>query len=310
MARTTNHVHVWRSILERAGFALADVPKDWEAFWSFWCEKVQPAVRRATGRNDIYAIGLPMGAEAGDTDIEFLQFQAAYEADYVTHDGRLVIDDSKVRNRLVKALDSYTAIYRRSCTPPDATDWDNTGNNKAFLEQRVVMVVNDTLSIPGALRATRPEDYMRNAVTIQWPDNTYGRPLAIFTGLVEGVAFASSEHGETVKEFVRFMVGEGWLAHWLDFTKDRLLPPMPKLLEQPFWLEPGDPHRIVSAMQFLTRPRYHPALFAAISGNGRHRLVWREHVWAKAVHHVAAEGISPEQAVDEAIARIKQLLSE
>jgi hypothetical protein len=30
----------------------------------------------------------------------------------------------------------------------------------------------------------------------------------------------------------------------------------------------------------------------------------------KAIHRVAAEGVSPEQAVDEAIARIKQILSE
>jgi hypothetical protein len=33
-------------------------------------------------------------------------------------------------------------------------------------------------------------------------------------------------------------------------------------------------------------------------------------VWPNAVHRVAAEGISPEQAVDEAIARIKQILAE
>jgi hypothetical protein len=33
-------------------------------------------------------------------------------------------------------------------------------------------------------------------------------------------------------------------------------------------------------------------------------------VLGQAVHRVAAEGISPEQAVDEAIARIKQILSE
>ena len=34
-----------------------------------------------------------------------------------------------------------------------------------------------------------------------------------------------------------------------------------------------------------------------------------ENVWGKAVHRVVTEGISPEQAVDEAIARIKQILS-
>ena len=45
MGRVANHVHVWKSLLERAGFALADIPKEWEAFWSFWCDKVQPALR-------------------------------------------------------------------------------------------------------------------------------------------------------------------------------------------------------------------------------------------------------------------------
>ena len=29
------------------------------------------------------------------------------------------------------------------------------------------------------------------------------------------------------KEFVRFLVREGWLAHYLDFAGDRMLPPLP-----------------------------------------------------------------------------------
>jgi ABC-type glycerol-3-phosphate transport system substrate-binding protein len=53
-----------------------------------------------------------------------------------------------------------------------------------------------------------------------------------------------------------------------------------------------------------------PFNYAVASGDWRHVLVEREAVWAKAIHRVAAEGISPEQAVDEAIARIKQILSE
>jgi hypothetical protein len=31
------------------GFTLADIPKQWEAVWPFWCDKVQPAVRQTTG---------------------------------------------------------------------------------------------------------------------------------------------------------------------------------------------------------------------------------------------------------------------
>jgi hypothetical protein len=62
-------------------------------------------------------------------------------------------------------------------------------------------------------------------------------------------------------------------------------------------------------MQAASAP---PALYdyTTVSGDLRHDQVWNERIWAKAVHRVAADGISPEQAVDEAIARVKQILSE
>jgi multiple sugar transport system substrate-binding protein len=63
MGRTTYHIHVWKSLLEQAGFTLADIPKEWDAFWSFWCDRVQPAVRQATGRDGIWGVGLPMSVQ-------------------------------------------------------------------------------------------------------------------------------------------------------------------------------------------------------------------------------------------------------
>jgi multiple sugar transport system substrate-binding protein len=45
-------------------------------------------------------------------------------------------------------------------------------------------------------------------------------------------------------------------------------------------------------------------------GNWRHDLVEQENVWGKAIHRIVTENITEEQAVDEAIARIKQVLSE
>ena len=84
-----------------------------------------------------------------------------------------------------------------------------------------------------------------------------------------------------------------------------MLPAMPKLLQAPFWLDPGDPHRMRSAMQLLSRPRSFPL-------DLRHRKTAQEagDVWPEAIHRIVSEGISPEQAVDEAIARFKQILSE
>ena len=181
-------------------------------------------------------------------------------------------------------------------------------NNKAFLAQTVVMTVNQTLSIPNALKRERPDDYYENTATIEWPLGPSGEPFPIMGDVIPAVVFKDGDHVATAEEFVRFLVGEGWLAHYLDFSGERMLPPMPKLLEQPFWLDPSDPHRMAAVMQISSRPLPHD--YAQASGDWRHDRVWQEYIWAKAIHRVAAEGISPEQAVDEAIARIKQILAE
>jgi multiple sugar transport system substrate-binding protein len=149
------HIHVWQSLLDRAGFTLADIPTEWDAFWSFWCDEVQPAVRKATGRDDIWALGLTMSVVGSvDTTPAFLQFVTASGADYVTRDGRLLIDEPAVRAGLLKALTAYTDVFRKGCTPPASVDWAGIDNNEAFLAQTVVMTLNNTLSIPSALRTT------------------------------------------------------------------------------------------------------------------------------------------------------------
>jgi multiple sugar transport system substrate-binding protein len=305
---STNHIHIWKSLLEQAGFTPADIPKEWDGFWSFWCDQVQPAVRQATGRDDIYGVGLPMSVEATDTWFQFLQFVAAYDADYVMPDGKLVIDDPAIQRRLVEAIDDYTAIYRKGCAPPDAKTWDPYSNNDRFLKQAIVMTPNETLSIPNALKRDRPEDYHNHVQTIEWPLGPDGEPFPIGGTIYSAVVFKNGRNVSAAKEFVRFLVAEGWLMHYLNFSGERLLPSIPKLLEQPFWLDPSDRHRMAAVMQAASRPLAHS--YAAASGDGRHDRVSTEYVWGKAIHRVAAEGISPEQAVDEAIARIKEILAE
>jgi multiple sugar transport system substrate-binding protein len=308
VGRTTNHLHVWKSLLEQAGFTLKEVPKEWNAFWSFWCDQVQPAVRRATGRDGLWGVGLSMSGESVETQLQFFQFMSAYDADYVTRDGRLVIDDPEVRRREIEAIGGYTAVYRKGCTPPDAVAWDNFSNNQAFLAQRVMMTPNNSLSIPNALKRERPDDYYKNSATIEWPLGPGGNAFPIEGRFFAAVVFREGRNVETAKEFVRFLVAEGWLGHYLDFSGERMMPAMPKLLEAPFWLDPSDPHRMAAVMQVTSRPIHHD--YATVSGDWRYDLVWQELVWAKAIHRIVTEGISPEQAVDEAIAHIKQILAE
>jgi multiple sugar transport system substrate-binding protein len=254
MGRTTNHIHVWKGLLERAGFTLADIPKEWEAFWSFWCDQVQPSVRRATGRSDIWGVGLNMSGAAAETQRQFFQFRAAYDVDYVTNDRRFVIDDPEVRRRLIGAIAAYTAVYRKGCTPPDSLTWDDAGNNQVFLAETVVMTANGSLSIPNALKVERPDDYYRNTATVEWPLGPDGEAFPIMGTSWGAVVFKDGRNVGAAKEFVRFLVAEGWLAHYLDFAGERFLPPMQKLREGPLWLDPSDPHRMAAVMQIASRP--------------------------------------------------------
>ena len=133
-----------------------------------------PAVRKALGRDDIWGSAGPCRSRPPTTLDQFFQFLRAYDADYVTRDGKLVIDDQEIRERLVKAIDNYTAVYRKGCTPPNSLTWDDGGNNKAFNAQTVVMTSNITLSIVNALKREVP------TITTRIPRRSNGQlvPLA------------------------------------------------------------------------------------------------------------------------------------
>ena len=226
----------------------------------------------------------------------------------MTREGKLVIDDPEIRGRLIRAMDSYTAIDRKGCTPPDAVGWDNRGNNQAFLAQTVVMTANWHALDPeraqarasGRLLQEHRHDRMagwRRRPAACHPDRLYCR-----RGLQSWRACSFGQG-------VRALSGGRRLARALSRLLRRALPladaeaARAAVLARP---ERPPPHGRCDP--FLTGPRIYN--YWVVSGEPRHLLVRRENVWSKAVYRVAADGISPEQAVDEAIARIKQILAE
>ncbi len=308
MGRDTNHIHVWLSLLERAGFRREDIPTEWEPFWSFWCGRVQPAVRKALGREDVWAVGAPMSLGATDTDHGVRSFVYAYTEAWPTPTGPSLTRDPAARTALVKGLTGYTAIWKKACTPPDSLGWTNLGNNEAFLAQRVVMTINDTLTIPNMLKFSRPDDYYRNAITIGWPKDAFGRPEHIEGGYFKAGVFKDGGHTQAAEELVRFLVGDGGLVQYLTEGGDGLLSPSRRMLDQPFWLDPRDPHRLRAAVQAMSEPHLWLAYGLDRAQQVRLERIGQFTAYSTAVHRIAADGLTPEQAADEAIARVKQLL--
>jgi len=172
------------------------------------------------------------------------------------------------------------------------------------------MTINNTLSIPSALKQERPNDYYRNAVTIGWPKDAFGRPEHIEGQYYQAVVFRDGGHTAAARKLVRLLVEDGWLEQYLMSAGDRLLPPSKRMLEQPFWLDPRDPHRLRAAVQAMTEPHVWRSYGLDQEQEVR---VSREGDFmglSAAAHRVVVDGLTPERAADEAIAHIEQLLGE
>ena len=236
------------------------------------------------------------------------QFQLAYGAPWLDRDRRLQVDDPEIREGMIKALEAYTLIWRKGCTPPDSTSWTSAGNNEAFIAQTVVMTHEHHALDPGRASHGASRRLLQERCDHRLAQRRE-RPAADHRRWVRARhRLQGRQKYALASDFVRFLA-EGWLAHCLDFAGERWLPPMRKLVEQPFWLDPRDPHRMGAAIQILTRPHHSPDR-GVRDQEWRSDRIGEEEIWGNAVHRVAADGISPEQAIDEAIARIKQILSE
>ena len=66
----TMHIQYWIDMLNEAGYKESDIPTNWKDYWSFWCDKVQPAYRQKTGTR-VYGIGQPLGVDSSDSFYSF-----------------------------------------------------------------------------------------------------------------------------------------------------------------------------------------------------------------------------------------------
>ncbi|MCB1999856.1 MAG: carbohydrate ABC transporter substrate-binding protein, partial [Rhodoferax sp.] len=79
----TMHIQYWKDMLADAGFKESDIPKEWNAYWDFWCTKVQDGYRKKTGSR-AYGTGFPMGVDSSDSFYSFLTFMDAHNVKLVS----------------------------------------------------------------------------------------------------------------------------------------------------------------------------------------------------------------------------------
>jgi multiple sugar transport system substrate-binding protein len=312
LKRQTMHIEYWIDLLEKAGYKESDIPKGWNEYWDFWCTKVQDGVRKATGEK-IYGTGFPMGVDSSDSFYSFLTFMDAYNVKLVDDDGKVQVDDPKVRQGLIDALGFYVSPYMKGCTPPSATTWKDPDNNVAFHNKTIVLTHNATISIAAKWlddsvnatltdeqRAQAKTNYEQLIATVGFPNKPDGSPMQYRQAVKVGVIFANSKNKELGKKFVSFMLQDENLTPYVEGSLGRWFPVTTKATKSPFW--DADRHRRSVRDQFAAG-----TVNFEFTKNYKFTILNNENVWAKAMSRVVNDKVPVEQAVDELIARIKEV---
>jgi multiple sugar transport system substrate-binding protein len=299
-------------MLGKAGFKESDIPQAWKDYWSFWCDKVQPAYRKASGQR-AFGIGQPMGVDSSDSFYSFLTFADAYDVKLVDENGKLQVDDPKVRQGLIGALTDYTAPYTKGCTPPSSTSWKDPDNNVAFHNKTTVLTHNATISIAAKWlddmnnetlskeqREQAKKNYYELIRTAGFPNKPSGEKMVYRAAVKTGVVFAGAQNKKRAREFVNFFLQEENLTPYVEGALGRWFPVTKAGQERPFWQE--DPHRKAVYNQFKAG-----TVTFEFTKNYKFTILNNENVWAKAMNRVVSEKVPVEKAVDEMIARIKQV---
>ena len=296
--------HAWKSLLDKAGYKPADIPKTWDAFLEFF-EGVQTKLR-AQGRRNIYAYSIMISAAGFDVVGHFDHFMIAYGGkDLFTPDGKVHTDEPQIKEAAVKVVERLTTAYKKGYMPPAIINWNDNDDNNAFHAKLIVMDFDGTISTEVAL--WKEKEQYNDILTLGLPLSNDGKPLAGIMGTAAAVIPKGAPNIAVAKEFLKYSIEPEVLGTYLKTGLGRFLPPMRSIVEndKAFWLDPKN-----EPLEAYTRQGiYGPTIPPYEVFNPARAQVSTEHVFGLAINDAMNNGMTPEAAIDKAFRRCEAIFA-
>jgi multiple sugar transport system substrate-binding protein len=295
--------HVWRPLVEKVGYKIEDIPKTWDAYYDFF-KNVQKKLREQ-GVRHVYGLGFQVTTNGGDPNSFFNQFLIAYGGQgIVTQDGKLHLDDAKVREAALRALTYPTTAYKEGYVPPGAINWNDADDNNAFHGKQIVMDLDGSLSTEVAI-IKNEQDY-NDIVTMGLALSNDAKPVASQAVPLCGLIPKGAKNVEAAKDFLKYLIQPKVCNVYLKTGLGRRVPAMPAIVkDDPWWLDPKDPHRVAYTTQVLLSPTV-PSFWVF---NPAYAQVQNEHVWQTAWAEIMKDGATPQTAADKAFKRVEEIFA-
>src|SRR6202035_3379370 len=295
--------HIWRPLVEKAGYKMEDIPKTWDAYYDFFKE-VQKKLK-VQGLRNVYGLGLNVTTNGNDPNNVFNYFLIAYGGqDIVTKDGKLHLDDPKVKEAAIKALTYPTTAYTDGFVPPGAINWNDADDNNAFHAKQIVMDLDGTISTEVAVLSQGKKDDYDDIVTMGLALSNDGKPVPSQTNSATALIPKGAKNVEVAKEFLKYFIQPKVNNEWLKTGLGRNIPCMPSVVKNdPWWF--ADPHRDAYVKQGVLGPTL-PAFWAF---NPAYAQLQNEHVWSVGWVDIMKEGMTPQAAAEKAFKRIEDIFA-
>jgi multiple sugar transport system substrate-binding protein len=296
--------HIWRPLVEKAGYRMSDIPNTWDAFIDFF-KPVQKKLQ-ARGMRHTYATGFVVSSIGVDPINTFNAFVTAYGGDgIVTPDGRLHSDDPKVRAAVEKALTTLSTLYKEGYIPPGSINWNDADDNNAFHSKLCVMDFDGSLSTELALYHDK-QAYDHDMITHPLPLSNEGKRLPSQVGVFGAIIPKGAKNITVAKEFITYAIEPKVLNKYLKGGLGRWAIPYPAIAKSdPWWLDPKDSHRSTHTRMALFGPAipWYEAYSPAIA------QVNAEHVFQVAWADIVNSGATPQAAADKAFKRAEAIFA-
>jgi multiple sugar transport system substrate-binding protein len=293
--------HIWKPLVEKAGYKIEDIPKTWDAYYDFFKE-VQKKLR-TQGERHIYGLGFQVTTNGVDPNNTFHNFLIAYGGEsIVTKDGKLHLDDPQVHEAAIKALTYPATAYKDGFVPPSAINWNDSDDNNAFHAKTIVMDLDGTISTEVAI-FNKKQDY-DDIVTMGLALSNGGKPVPSFTGVTCGLIPKGANNVAVAKEFLKYLIQPKVCNEYLKTGLGRSTPCMPSIVKNDHWWF-DDPHRAPYTTQVLLGPTI-PQYFVF---NPAYAQVQTEHVWMAGWVDIMKNGVAPQAAAEKAIKRIEEIFA-
>jgi len=199
-------------------------PKTWEEFREIAKKVTDPS-------KGFYGAGIGFGK--GNSDAEWLTRAMlwAHGAYLVDENGKAAINSAEAKQVAQMIYEMYTVD---KSIPPSASNWDDSGNNQAYISGQVAMIFN-TGSVINVLKNEHPDLYEKTALA-SFPAGPNGQ---FVPGIDDGlVIFKNAQNPEGAKLVVKELMEIEWYSKWLEEGAPLCLPIYEEVGKTGIWTEP------------------------------------------------------------------------